>query len=1147
MLSLLLPLLGLGLLTPAQASWPDLMTPAAFEGGGQADVALIVAIGDYAVVPDVSGAVQNGREWFQHLHRTRGVPVGSIRLLTDNVATREKILDAAASLEQRLGEGGTFWVIFVGHGAPYRSGEDGLLLGWDVQAEAASVEARSVRRSELVEVVAQSKATSSVVILDACFSGQIASGASLISGLQFAVPSTPPSPPSGITVLTAGTANQYAGPLPELERPAFSYLVLGAMRGWGDQDQNGVVTAEEAVGYADTVLASLVHDREQTPTFSGTGSLWLGGGQEAGPDLGDLVLAVAGGGGEDRTLSLVSAKSDMDALLTAQKAREATRLEQDLAAREQTRQALERQIRQSAVSAGAAPDCGDGGDEACQRRLFEYHLARTSDAASADEAFAAAQKAVDVATAQIGELKPEGTEPVPLNDWEQRKLDAIDRVLALYPDSLEAPHLEYAAAYLLYERNHFDEAATRFRLVIIATPGAETAEKSANLIMDSLVLTKRWSELRDTAGLFYDLEGLGSPGYKQTVAEIYESAWLKAIEADFTDSGDETAVADDFWAFYSRFPDSKYADFSLNNSAVYYAKAGAALRSMVTRHVLLERFPKSKFAASQALGLGYAYESIADFREAARWYERGAEADPTLADAPDALYSAGLFRQAAGDWEQAVADFTTFVTRYPDDPRAPGVKLSIGLIYEGHQRWSEAAAQFQPLIFGQDDRTRSLFASLHYGIALEQLGRSAEALAIWREGAARLQPGDSGIAVDLAAEMMFRLQDQAFATYINDRINLTGRETTREEVDAVLGAEVLEKAKALQQLEVGYSEVVQTGAGGWGMQALLNLGEVYLEMGEALRLSDVPAYLNEQEVAAYHFLIAEKVIPQNIKARKALEMLLEKSHNLQIYGEVQKRALEHLAGLAPEDWPQTVEALPAADRWADTGGSPGSATAARLLAAGQPREALDAVREALLDDSSDTEAFILLARINDALGEAGLSRLAIDKALTMSEARGAYYNNQAVLLLADSEDMNKAIALLKEAIKLEPGCAAAHFNLAALALGAGDWEAAAAGMGQVLKQHPGDLDALLGLAVAQRGLKEYAAARESYRRAIAAAPENPLPVFAMADFLVAYMDAFDEAAALVAEAPGTSARELQARRTAIEEARLSMVARQATE
>ncbi len=75
-------------------------------------------------------------------------------------------------------------------------------------------------------------------------------------------------------------------------RPAFSYLVLGALRGWGDADRDGQVSAEEAVRYAGTAMRVLVKSRTQTPQVHGEGAAapLVKSAGEAGPDLAGLVL-----------------------------------------------------------------------------------------------------------------------------------------------------------------------------------------------------------------------------------------------------------------------------------------------------------------------------------------------------------------------------------------------------------------------------------------------------------------------------------------------------------------------------------------------------------------------------------------------------------------------------------------------------------------------------------------------------------------------------------------------------------------------------------------------------------------------------------------------------------------------------------------
>jgi iron(II)-dependent oxidoreductase len=256
--------------TPA-GTWPDLShsaDAAAREDGGERDAALVIGVTDYAYVPDIPGAARNAEDWFAYLVQVRGVPLASARLLRDHEATREAIEDAARDVTARVQPGGTLWVVFIGHGAPSPDGQQGVLIGADAQARAASLYARSVSQRQLADLT-QGPQAHSVWVIDACFSGQSASGAPLLPGLQPLVPVRAAPALGGVTALYAAAADEFAGSLPGLDRPAFSYLTLGALRGWGDLDGDGQVTAAEAISYTAEALAITARDRRQTPALSG--------------------------------------------------------------------------------------------------------------------------------------------------------------------------------------------------------------------------------------------------------------------------------------------------------------------------------------------------------------------------------------------------------------------------------------------------------------------------------------------------------------------------------------------------------------------------------------------------------------------------------------------------------------------------------------------------------------------------------------------------------------------------------------------------------------------------------------------------------------------------------------------------------------
>lgn len=305
----------------AEPSWPDLSHPPEGAAGstadGSKDAALIVVIEDYIFVPEVTGARANGMDWYTWFQDTRGV--GTVKALVDTDATREGILGAAEGIASRVRPGGILWVVFVGHGAPAPTGNDGLLVGVDAQQKASSIEARSVTRQELLAAV-QGAQEQTVLVLDACFSGRTSQGGDLAPGLQ---PLNPISARvgGGATVLTAAGPDQYTGPLPGVSRPAFSYLVLGALWGWGDKDRDGLVTAREALDWTDDAMFRTIKDRKQTPSLEAQDEDLVLGRALEGVGKPDLAAIAMGGRGDDSATMNLGGGGDLARL--AEAAREA--------------------------------------------------------------------------------------------------------------------------------------------------------------------------------------------------------------------------------------------------------------------------------------------------------------------------------------------------------------------------------------------------------------------------------------------------------------------------------------------------------------------------------------------------------------------------------------------------------------------------------------------------------------------------------------------------------------------------------------------------------------------------------------------------------------------------------------------------------
>jgi len=291
----LLALLAVGAASPAWAGadWPSLSETSRGRVAPSLDVALVIGISDYDQLPDIPGADQNALDWYRWLSGERGVPSARIKVLLDGQVTRETMLDAAAEVAGWAGPGARVWLVFAGHGYTARDGLDGLLIGADARPASASIWARGLPQGELIRALEAGAQRETIAIFDACFSGRTAAGA-LAPGEQFAVPARRVQT-GGAVALMASQKDGVAGPLPGADRPAFSYLVLGAMRGWGDANRDGVVTAQEAVSYARDALIRLDSGRQQYPEMIGPGDTALSDAVETrGPDLEAIAEALRG-------------------------------------------------------------------------------------------------------------------------------------------------------------------------------------------------------------------------------------------------------------------------------------------------------------------------------------------------------------------------------------------------------------------------------------------------------------------------------------------------------------------------------------------------------------------------------------------------------------------------------------------------------------------------------------------------------------------------------------------------------------------------------------------------------------------------------------------------------------------------------------
>src|SRR5581483_6283952 len=123
------------------------------------------------------------------------------------------------------------------------------------------------------------------------------------------------------------------------------------------------------------------------------------------------------------------------------------------------------------------------------------------------------------------------TEEQAIPDNERNLIAACDRYVALVPSAKDEILVRYRAAFLLYERRHFVDAARRFGEIILKWPTDEWSQKAANLSLDILNTREQWLALHELGERFLANRSLCPKGskFEAEVARIAEGAKFKSV------------------------------------------------------------------------------------------------------------------------------------------------------------------------------------------------------------------------------------------------------------------------------------------------------------------------------------------------------------------------------------------------------------------------------------------------------------------------------------------------------------------------------------------------------------------------------------------------------------------------------------------
>lgn len=225
--------------------------------------AVIIANENYTLLPAVPYALNDGSIFSEYCHLTLGIPRKNIHFVKDATLNNMRaeidwIQQIACAYEGKA----RVIVYYAGHGIPDEKTRTSYLLPVDSYGSNVLT---GYNLSDLYAALSKYPTFSTIILLDACFSGAQRNGEMLVSARSVAIRSKVETPNGNLVVLSAATGDETAYPNQEKKHGMFTYFLLKKL-----QETNGDAHLGEIAEYVKEQVqkCSLVENlKGQTPTI----------------------------------------------------------------------------------------------------------------------------------------------------------------------------------------------------------------------------------------------------------------------------------------------------------------------------------------------------------------------------------------------------------------------------------------------------------------------------------------------------------------------------------------------------------------------------------------------------------------------------------------------------------------------------------------------------------------------------------------------------------------------------------------------------------------------------------------------------------------------------------------------------------------
>ena len=292
------------------------------------------------------------------------------------------------------------------------------------------------------------------------------------------------------------------------------------------------------------------------------------------------------------------------------------------------------------------------------------------------------------------------------------------------------------------------------------------------------------------------------------------------------------------------------------------------------------------------------------------YYDRAAKAYELVVEkfgkgekAADALFNAGLLRQALGQNDKAIPHYKDYAKRFASRKDAPDVAFNIGVVYQEAGQEGPAYQAFADYArIYRSTGKRIIEAHVRAGLMSFQLGqfkRAKEDFVTAQNLYKHATGAEKTAGKTWAAEARYYEGELVFREFEKVSLDVSPKK---------LASALKQKAKLLNEAKTIYISVADFQDQRWGNAALYRVGQIFDGFAESLANAPVPKNLPQDQQDAYRAALDEYVVQYQGAAVDAYTTGYQIVLKNQIYDEYTAKIREALGRVAADKFPPELEA-----------------------------------------------------------------------------------------------------------------------------------------------------------------------------------------------------------------------------------------------